>query len=193
MMDRRVERTRQALHHALIALILEKGYDAITVQDIIDRANVGRSTFYAHFVGKEDLLRAGLTELGKMLREYQRTSLAALGKPQDRCLGFVLPLFEHAQGHTDLYRAMVGRRSGAVVMARLREVLVDLVRDDLKALEGGKASEAVPRGAMIQFIVGALMAIMTWWIDQKSRMPAAEAVSVFQRLIQPALAASGVT
>lgn len=191
-MDRRVERTRQALHHALIELILEKGYDAITVQDIIDRANVGRSTFYAHFVGKDDLLKEGLTQLGKMLREYQRISNVTPVTSRERCLGFVLPLFEHADGHADLYRAIVGRRSGAVVMGRLREVLVELVRDDLKALDDSGVREPVPRGAMIQFIVGALMAFMTWWIDQRSRIPATEAVSMFQRLIQPTLAASGM-
>src|ERR1700752_55551 len=54
--DRRIERTRQTLRNALIGLVLEKHYDEITVQDIIDRANVGRSTFYAHFRDKEDLL-----------------------------------------------------------------------------------------------------------------------------------------
>lgn len=192
MIDRRVQRTRQALHHALIMLILEKGYDAVTVQDIIDKANVGRSTFYAHFVGKEDLLRAGLTELGKMLREHQRKSLAAPGSPGGRCLGFVLPLFEHAQDHADVYRAIVGKRSGAVVMGRLREVLEELVRDDLKALAVRNAPGDIPHGAMIQFIVGALMSILTWWIEHKPKMPATEAVSIFQRLILPTLASSGM-
>ena len=58
--DRRAARTRRALHGALISLILRKGYDAITVQEIIDEADVGRATFYAHYRGKEDLLRGGL-------------------------------------------------------------------------------------------------------------------------------------
>ena len=52
-MDRRVQRTRQLLQDALIAMVIEKGYDATTVQDIIDRANVGRATFYAHFPDKQ--------------------------------------------------------------------------------------------------------------------------------------------
>ena len=51
--DRRVQRTRKLLQDALMALILEKGYEAVTIQDIIDRANVGRSTFYAHFLDKQ--------------------------------------------------------------------------------------------------------------------------------------------
>ena len=58
--DRRAARTRRALHEALIALILRKGYEATTIQDIIDEADIGRSTFYAHYAGKEELLRGGL-------------------------------------------------------------------------------------------------------------------------------------
>ena len=54
--DRRIQRTRQLLEDALIALILEKGYDKITVQNIFDQANAGRSTFYSHFLDKDDLM-----------------------------------------------------------------------------------------------------------------------------------------
>ena len=56
--DRRSRRTRQALHQALIRLIVERGYDEITVADIADAADTGRSTFYAHFTDKDDLLRS---------------------------------------------------------------------------------------------------------------------------------------
>ena len=54
--DRRIQRTRQLLEDALIALILEKGYDKITVQNIFDQANAGRSTFYSHSLDKDDLM-----------------------------------------------------------------------------------------------------------------------------------------
>src|SRR5215471_7724311 len=74
--DRRIQRTRDVLHQALISLMIEKGYEVITVQDIIDRANVGRSTFYAHYVGKQDLLLSGLKNLSKNLLAHQRAALA---------------------------------------------------------------------------------------------------------------------
>src|SRR5437763_7788331 len=61
--DRRSRRTRRMLGEALVALLLEKRYDTITVQEIIDRANVGRSTFYAHYLDKDDLLLQELTGL----------------------------------------------------------------------------------------------------------------------------------
>ncbi len=61
--DRRVRRTRELLRSALLSLIQEKGYDRITVQDILDRADIGRSTFYAHYRDKDDLFRAGFEDI----------------------------------------------------------------------------------------------------------------------------------
>src|SRR5436190_13555719 len=75
--DRRVQRTRQLLHAALMSLIQEKGFESLSVQDIIDRANVGRATFYAHFDSKEDLLASGIEGLRTSLRERQREALSA--------------------------------------------------------------------------------------------------------------------
>ena len=67
VMDRRVARTRTMLQHALISMILKKDYEAITISDICDAANVGRSTFYAHYASKDDLKRSGLDHLRRML------------------------------------------------------------------------------------------------------------------------------
>src|SRR5262245_23066722 len=83
-LDRRIQRTRDLLHQALISLMIEKGYEVITVQDIIDRANVGRSTFYAHYVGKQDLLVSGLKGLSKHLLAHQRAALATKGSRHHR-------------------------------------------------------------------------------------------------------------
>ena len=63
--DRRVAGTRAALHDALLKLVVEKAYEAITVEDICRRADVGRSSFYAHYTGKDDLMRARLGQFGK--------------------------------------------------------------------------------------------------------------------------------
>ena len=67
IVDRRIRRTQKSLHEALISLVLEKNYDSITVQEILDRADVGRSTFYAHFDGKDELLISGTHELRNTL------------------------------------------------------------------------------------------------------------------------------
>ena len=80
--DRRVERTQQLLRGALVSLIREKGFEALTVQDIIDRANVGRATFYSHFDNKEDLLVSGFEDLRASLKAVSGTP--SLGGGQSR-------------------------------------------------------------------------------------------------------------
>ena len=94
-LDRRVGRTRALLHQALMSLIQERGFEALSVQDIIDRANVGRATFYAHFDNKEDLLASGIEGLRQSLRERQRRALASSSPGDERLLGFSLELFAH--------------------------------------------------------------------------------------------------
>src|SRR5712671_6852532 len=107
VIDRRILRTRATLQHALTSLILKKGYEAITIQDICAEANVGRSTFYAHYTSKDDLKRSGFEHLRKQLLDHQRAALAASDNAGDRSLAFSLPMFEHAREHIDLYRALV--------------------------------------------------------------------------------------
>src|SRR5690349_1471235 len=68
--DRRSQRTQQLLSTALVELMQQKRYDAITVQDIIDHANVGRSTFYAHYLDKDDLLVSDFTRVLDALRDH---------------------------------------------------------------------------------------------------------------------------
>src|SRR5207247_10949705 len=128
---------------------------AITVQHIIDRANVGRSTFYAHYDGKEDLLRSGMKNLSKQLLGYQRAALALKGSFRERGFAFALVLFEHATGHRDSYHAIVANHSGAVVMDAMRALLAELVRNELKAysLNGGPSD--LPTTAAATLAVGA--------------------------------------
>src|SRR5215211_4419914 len=101
--DRRSERTRQLLSAALIELMLEQRYDTITVQDIIDRANIGRSTFYAHYLDKEDLLMSGFTRLLDTLSpEHQQ-----IGAGEYQALPGLAGFFQHVQDHHRLYKALV--------------------------------------------------------------------------------------
>src|SRR5437867_3441719 len=123
--DRRVQRTRQLLQDALMAMMIEKGYEATTVQDIIDRANLGRATFYAHFADKETLLASRLEDLRAML---------ALRQQAGGVLGFSLAMFEHARGHLSLYAAIVAKESGAFVLQRIHRTIADLAGLDLKAM-----------------------------------------------------------
>ncbi len=180
VMDRRAARTRRALHGALMSLILRKGYEAITIQDIIDAADVGRSTFYAHYAGKEDLLRSGFQTLRTLLTEAQRNAAAKGGGPQNEPLGFSLAMFEHAGEYRQIYLALVGGRGGAVAVNEIRLILSELVR---KELSDARDDDAVPRDVRVQFIVGTFLTALTWWLERKPKLMPSHVDVMFRRLV----------
>lgn len=174
-MDRRTLRTRQALHQALIRLVLERGYDQVTVADIADAANVGRSTFYAHFTDKDDLLRHGISYLGAMLRE-----------PPDQepgPLGFSRFLTEHLRDQKTLQRALMQSSAGSIVIGSLREAICDALRRGLRA-ERGKAPDEIE----VQFVAGAYLAVVTWWLDRGAKEAPASIDESFRSMAYGALA-----
>lgn len=178
--DRRVARTRAMLHQTLMSLILKQGYEAITIRDICDTANVGRSTFYAHYTSKDDLMRSGLDNLRRVLVDQQREALATKGDIRHRSLGFSLTLFEHARDHIDLHRGLVG--GGAIALGIIRQILSDLVRDELTATVDKKSANAIPREFVVQYVVGAYMAVLTWWLDGGAKLPPQRIDAMFRRL-----------
>ena len=188
VIDRRIPRTRAMLQHALTSLILKNGYEAITIQDICDEANVGRSTFYAHYTSKDDLKRSGFEHLRKELVDRQRDALAAPGDIRDRSQGFSLTMFEHARDHIDLYRALVGGRGGTVSLGQIRQILSDLVRNEFAVTVGKNSADIIPRELVVQYVVGAYMAVLTWWLDGGAKLPPKRIDAMFRRL-----AAEGVT
>ena len=190
--DRRIGRTRQALHQAMIALVLEKGFEAVTIKDIVERANVGRSTFYTHYASKEDLLTGEMAELRAFLKQRQREALGRKGGLAERCLGFSGALFEHAKGYRDVYRALLGERGSVVIMSRMRGLLSDLVRQDLAAVAPANGKAVVPRSAAVEFLVGALMATLAWQAERKAGPPPAEVDQAFRALAIPAIAVAAL-
>ena len=180
--DRRIPRTRAMLQHALISLILKKDYEEITIQDICDAANIGRSTFYAHYTGKDDLKRSGFEHLRKELVDRQREALATSGDIRDGILGFSLTMFEHARDHIDLYRALVGGRGGNVSLGSIREMLSELVRNEFAAGVEKNSADVIPRELIVHYVVGAYMAVLTWWLDGGAKLPPRQIDAMFRRL-----------
>jgi AcrR family transcriptional regulator len=189
--DRRVARTRQMLQHALMSLMMKKDYAAITIEEICETADVGRSTFYAHYTSKEDLQRSGIeNHLRVLLVDAQRDAAATPGHDGRRSLAFSLTMFEHARGHIDLYRALVGGRGGAVALGTIRQILSDLVRDELDPTIGKKSADAIPRELVVQYVVGAYMAVLTWWLDGGAKLPPQRMDAIFRRLATAGVVAS---
>jgi AcrR family transcriptional regulator len=169
------------LQQALTSLTLKKGYEAITVDDICKAANVGRSTFYAHYTSKDDLRRSGLDRLRRLLRDHQKEALTASENAGSRSLAFSLPMFEHARDHLDIYWASVGSRGGAIALGTIRQILSDLMRDELHAA-GENRNGAIPRELAVHYVVGAYMAVLTWWLDGGAKLPPRQMDAMFRRL-----------
>jgi AcrR family transcriptional regulator len=181
--DRRVQRTRRALRDALVELIAEKGWDGFSVQDACDRANVGRSTFYTHFADKEELVGGSFEDLKKVLRAQ---AAAAGGRPT-RPLAFTRGLIEHAGEQRRLFLAIVGKRSGHLVQRKFRELVLALVREDL----AGSLPAGPRREAATAFLAGALLEVLSWWLEARSPLAPEAIDGLFHELAAPALSIAG--
>jgi AcrR family transcriptional regulator len=158
-------------------MMVEKGYDATTVQDIVDRANVGRATFYAHFADKETLLFSRLQDLRDYIDQQQRRMPGTLG--------FSLAMLEHARDNLPLWKAIGGRESGAFVLRRIQDVVADLAARDLDAVAFKGTTEQ--RDLVVQYIAGAFMTMMSWWLDQGAKLPPVEIDALFRQLVMRGL------
>jgi AcrR family transcriptional regulator len=175
--DRRVRRTKKQLRDALVNLVLERGWDAVSVIDVCARADVGRSTFYTHFVDKEDLLLSGFDDLHAALGEKR---LEVVGS-----FGFVEDLVDHAREHVRLFRALVGRKSGQSVQRRFRDVVTRLCEAELEAL--GVEEHAV----VARYVSGGFVEMLVAWLDRPARMDARALTAMFRELTLGAVESLG--
>jgi AcrR family transcriptional regulator len=179
--DRRVQRTRNMLFEALLDLMVEKGYDAITVQDIIDRANVGRSTFYSHFLDKEQLLLENLVQL----REFLKQQCVMHSLPTESGgyrFGFSLAMLQHVQSHKLIFKAVAGKQSGVLVIYHIKSMLTEIAREEIAAFLPSSTSLNIPQDVAVEFVVNTFWSILSWWMEQNMPYSATEMDQMFHTL-----------
>lgn len=165
--DRRVQRTRQLLHDALMALIIEKGYEAISVQDITDRANVARTTFYLHYRDKQELLFDGMTAIYDALIEQH----TPIDRGELRETGFSQSMldpieYHHVAQHADFYRAMFSEKGSAAFMTHIRAYMATIYRETaLQPLVDAQHPPRVPLDLIANALAGAEIGLINWWLD----------------------------
>lgn len=174
--DRRIARTRTALYDALVALIRERGYDAIRVEDILDRANVGRSTFYTHFRSKDELLTRSLDRL----RAELVAAIDALPAPDAGIVSQTL--FRHIDGHRDIQASLAGGAANAIVRQAIAANLALVMRPLLPQRAG-----AIPRELAINHISATFLCVLEWWLDRNPATSWQEAERLFRRLVSNGL------
>ena len=184
--DRRIRRTRKALHQALMSLILKKTYDSITVQDILDQADIGRSTFYVHFNDKDALFLSGANELRTLL-EAALDRERASPKQHEVVVGFSLAMFEHANEYRDIYYALLHTRAWPLFRQRLESILDELIRRECKAeiQKIRSARSEVPVDLFVHYLTSSFLSVLTWWLDRRSRLSPSQIDEVFRALVLP--------
>jgi AcrR family transcriptional regulator len=169
--DRRVQRSHEALQRAFLALIVDEGYDAVTVRQICAKAGVSRATFYAHFKDKADVKRKGILSMKHQLA----ASVDARVEERQQPFAFSRALFEHAAAHLGQHQALAGSRGGRIAHEALHVVVSDLVKADL-ARRGRESPGAVA------YYTGALLGVLTWWLERGAKPSAQEADRLFRLL-----------
>jgi AcrR family transcriptional regulator len=181
--DRRTQRTRQTLSQALIVLIQEKRYEAITVQDICQRANVGRSTFYKHYQDKDDLLASNFQQVMESLGSQVEWRNGQFIFP-------VEPLFRHVQEHHHLYKALAfGGGFDVLLRAGQQQWRAQIEAHLITLLPQGHTS-AIPLDVVTAYLAGALQTMLLWWLDRKMPYPPERMAEMFQQLVMPGVNAA---
>ncbi len=164
--DRRIERTHQLLSNALMELIVERGYDSITIQDITDRANVSRTTFYLHFKDKDELLFNSMQAIyDGLISNHGGLMKGEISEDDFDTLPCDASDFIHVAEYADFYRAMLSQQGSAVFILRVMSYLADMIKPTLIE-KGGETELKMPPGLIAAFLAGAEVGVMKWWIEQ---------------------------
>lgn len=182
--DRRINRTRALLFQSLSELMLEKRYEEITVQDIIDRANVGRSTFYAHFQDKESLSEGLLVHLLDSLTSAIETEKS---DPQSLLPGE--ELFEHIKNHYSMFKAMTSGHGFDMFFKKGQEYWSEQMTGRLQALLPAGQTPKVPIPVLAHHISGTFVNMLKWWIDNKMPYSPTQMMEIVEILVMPSVEA----
>jgi AcrR family transcriptional regulator len=169
---------------------LKKKYESITVQEILGRADIGRSTFYLHFRGKDDLLFNGFHYLESFLESAHGSLQAEPANSYERIIAFSLPMFEHALEYRRVNRALSGSTAEAVVRRYIHSILAVIVSRELKSELQRRKQARIPVSPelLAHFLVSTYVSVLMWWLNAKNPVPPEEIDRAYQQLVLPCLA-----
>lgn len=183
--DRRVRRTKTSLHAALIELARETSYPSIAVKEILDRANVGKSTFYTHFCDKDDLLESGIQEILCSIQDRTRSDNVL-----ERIVGFSLPLLQHIDEHRRAAGPRMKREGRVVMHEHMRYVLTVAIADELTQMAPGRPKAQIPTELIARHVASTFVLVLNWWVDTDSALAPTDVNACFRELVLPILARS---
>ena len=162
--DRRVNRTRKILKEALIELVQEKGYPSVSIQDLTNRANLGKATFYLHYRHKDELLyecfNSVLIELTEKIQSLPHIQWSG-NDP-----GALKVAFEFAAKNANFIKIMMHDQGGEKFFQQLLKIVADLIITSMKTdVESIGAQPVVSLEFLSNYYAGSILATIEWWID----------------------------
>jgi AcrR family transcriptional regulator len=182
--DRRVRRTRASLHRAVVDLVADRGYQAVTVEHIVERADVTRATFYTHFRDKEHLLASVADDLvDGCLAAYE----AAPQRPGDPGAHRLTLLFHQARADSAAWRVILRGEGDGAALRRLRSRLTEIVGTGTVAnVSHLRARPVVPPTLVVEMAVGEILGVLAWWVERGERDSGpAGALGVIGTVLEP--------
>lgn len=181
--DRRAQRTKELLQNNLIALIHERGYENITIQDIVSRANIGRSTFYLHYNSKDELFischRSAVSEFDfRILYSLSSEELMSAETPQG-----VIAAFRHLQ---DEQRTMCAIFQNKESLQKMREWNSQYIETVLRS-DFSESETLVPFAVLANYLAGAQLSFLQWWLEKRRPYAPEKLAQIFHRLQRAAI------
>jgi AcrR family transcriptional regulator len=189
--DRRVRKTRRLLQDALVALISEKGFASVTIQDILDHANVGRSTFYMHYDNKNELLHSCFEDFCNLLEKHEM-ELSDFGK-QSKLLGdteYVLNFLKFVEKNHRLLKALLGKESMPMFHQYIHDYVYSYIDGFLKTAVPKSKQNSAGMKMLTQFFASGLIGAVIWWIEEDMPCPVEETDRFIRQLWAKSLSAS---
>jgi AcrR family transcriptional regulator len=179
--DKRVQRTRELLQKTLIELITERGYDTITVQDIVERANIGRTTFYLHYNNKDELFLSCHEAVVRKfhlgpLNPFSREELLAPEAPAE-----LTSAYQHLENARTLLYSIFQGRDSLLILRRLRDWNAQEIEANLRSAFVQEES-SIPLDVLANYLAGAQIALIQWWLERRQRRTLQDLAQMFHRL-----------
>lgn len=177
--DRRSLRTRQLVNSAMMELLAEKRYDEITVREILDRAGIGRSTFYSHYYDKDDVHTLMMEQMLERMNQQLSDRHAGQGIVPS------LELFQHIYQDGQHFQAMVWGNAGERLWEMMQATLGRTIEQALESSGQDTSLPSIPPAVVSQYLAGAFLNLLKWWLKAGMPYEPEEMDRIFRQLALP--------
>ena len=177
--DPRIRRTRRILREALVSLILEKDYSAISIKEITERAEVAYITFFRHYNGIDELLMEVLDEgLAELLRHIE-TLAGKSEDPANEVEGRFI--FEYISQKSDLFRILLKSQSVTRIRKSVIHKITRMYQESCSFLR--QPNSHIPAAIASNHMATSLLALIEWWLENKMSPHPAQMGKIYKALI----------